>query len=69
MPQGQVEVVPADGLTTRQRLCVVLRHLDGLSVVETARLMECSEGTVKSTTSDALRALRARLVPTEKQEA
>lgn len=58
-------------LADRQRLCVVLRHLEGLSVAETATLMRCSEGTVKSTTSDALRLLRADLVdegPTARTE-
>jgi RNA polymerase sigma-70 factor (sigma-E family) len=48
-------------LPTRQRMAVVLRHLEDLPVVEVARLMGCSEGTVKSTTSDGLRALRAAL--------
>lgn len=48
-------------LAPRQRMCVVLRHLEGLSVKETAALMRCSEGTVKSTTSDALRLLRGWL--------
>lgn len=48
-------------LPTRQRMAVVLRHLEDLPVSEVARLMQCSEGTVKSTTSDGLRALRASL--------
>jgi RNA polymerase sigma-70 factor (sigma-E family) len=48
-------------LPRRQRLAVVLRHLEDLPVAEVARLMACSEGTVKSTTSDGLRALRASL--------
>jgi RNA polymerase sigma-70 factor (sigma-E family) len=50
-----------DALPTRQRMAVVLRHLEDLPVAEVARLMQCSEGTVKSTTSDGLRALRASL--------
>lgn len=48
-------------LPARQRLAVVLRHLEGLSVRETAQAMGCSEGTVKSHTSDGLRALRVQL--------
>lgn len=45
-------------LTARQRTCVVLRHLEGLTVAETAVAMGCSEGTVKSTTSDAIASMR-----------
>lgn len=45
-------------LTDRQRTCVVLRHLEGLTVAETAAAMGCSEGTVKSTTSEAIARMR-----------
>lgn len=48
-------------LTKRQRACVVLRHLEGLSVAETALAIGCSQGTVKSTTSDALARMRTHL--------
>lgn len=54
-------------LPRRQRMAVVLRHLEDLPVAEVARLMGCSEGTVKSTTSDGLRALRAALDPVATQ--
>ena len=53
--------VALSALPERQRMAVVLRHLEDLSVAEVARLMGCSEGTVKSTTSDGLRALRSSL--------
>ena len=54
-------------LPPRQRMAVVLRHLEDLSVDEVARLMNCSTGTVKSTTNAALRALRV-LLPTHAME-
>ncbi|GAB3076654.1 SigE family RNA polymerase sigma factor [Pedococcus soli] len=73
---GEHQVAPAEGvddrldlraalgsLPPRQRMAVVLRHLEDLPVAEVAVLMACSEGTVKSTTSDGLRALRAVLTP------
>jgi RNA polymerase sigma-70 factor (ECF subfamily) len=46
-------------LSPRQRLAVDCFYFVGLSVVETAAVMRCSEGTVKSTLSDA----RGRLRP------
>jgi RNA polymerase sigma-70 factor (sigma-E family) len=55
-------------LAPRQRLAVVLRHLEDLPVAEVAQLMGCSEGTVKSTTSDGLRALRSVLHRVDEQE-
>lgn len=48
-------------LPTRMRAAVVLRHLDGLSVVETAAVLGCSTGTVKSQTARGLDHLRAAL--------
>ena len=45
-------------LPPQQRATVVLRHLEGLSVAETAREMRISEGTVKSHTARGLDALR-----------
>jgi len=48
-----------DRLSARQRLAVDCFYYAGLSVAETAAVMGCAEGTVKSTLSDA----RARLRP------
>ena len=44
-------------LPARQRATVVLRYLEGMSERETAAVMQCSEGTVKSQTARALTAL------------
>jgi RNA polymerase sigma-70 factor (sigma-E family) len=48
-------------LPARQRATVVLRYLEGMSERETAAVMRCSEGTVKSQTARALHALAGRL--------
>lgn len=45
-------------LPPRQRACVVLRYYEDLSERDTASLMGCSVGTVKSQTSRAIRRLR-----------
>ncbi|MCC2333897.1 sigma-70 family RNA polymerase sigma factor [Cellulomonas wangsupingiae] len=70
-------------LAPRERACVVLRHLEDLSVHETAVLLRLSDGAVKRYTADGVRALQAllgvrapdperagvrvRLVPTEEE--
>ena len=50
-------------LGPRQRAVVVLRHWLDLDVSETARLLGCSTGTVKSQNSKALHHLREALAP------
>jgi RNA polymerase sigma-70 factor (sigma-E family) len=59
-------------LPPRQRAVVVLRYYEDLSEAQTAEVMDCAVGTVKSQVSQGLRRLReqlgadaARLLPTE----
>ncbi|MEV8371159.1 SigE family RNA polymerase sigma factor [Kribbella sp. NPDC056861] len=48
-------------LPPRQRAAVVLRYYEDLTEAQTAEVLDCSIGTVKSQVSDALKKLRARL--------
>ncbi len=50
-------------LPRQQRLCVVLRYLEDLSVAEIAATLGVAEGTVKSNLHDARARLRAHLDP------
>ncbi|MEU4192897.1 SigE family RNA polymerase sigma factor [Kribbella sp. NPDC026611] len=53
------EVLAAlDLLPARQRACVVLRYYEDLSVEQTAQILGCSEGTVRSQASRGLDTLR-----------
>jgi RNA polymerase sigma factor (sigma-70 family) len=49
------------GLAERQRLAVELHYFVGLNIDETAAVMACASGTVKSTLSDARARLRQLL--------
>jgi len=55
-------------LPERQRTCVVLRYFEELDVRETAAVLRCSEGTVKSQTSRALATLRAMFEDADRDE-
>jgi len=48
-------------LPLRQRATVILRYLEGMSERETAAVLGCSEGTVKSQSARALGTLRSSL--------
>jgi RNA polymerase sigma-70 factor (sigma-E family) len=48
-------------LPLRQRVCLVLRYYEDLSERDTAAVLGCSIGTVKSTTSRAIARLRKEL--------
>jgi RNA polymerase sigma-70 factor (sigma-E family) len=68
VPDQAAAVVERDALVaalrllpTRQRATLVLRFWDGLSVEETATILGCAPGTVKSNTSKGLAGLRAIL--------
>jgi RNA polymerase sigma-70 factor (sigma-E family) len=45
-------------LAPRQRACVVLRYYEDLSIEQTAEILNCSQGTVKSQAARGLETLR-----------
>ncbi|WP_374971156.1 SigE family RNA polymerase sigma factor [Terrabacter sp. BE26] len=49
------------GLPTQQRAAIVLRYYEDLTEAQTAEVLGCSVGTVKSHTSRAITALRTRM--------
>jgi RNA polymerase sigma-70 factor (sigma-E family) len=72
VPDATDDIARRDGLlrallelSHQQRATVVLRYLEGLSQAETARVLGCSEGTVKSQSSRALATLRKYMDRTE----
>ncbi len=50
-------------LPARQRAAIVLRHYQDFSEAQTAAVMGCTVGTVKSTVSTGLQRLRAQMTP------
>jgi RNA polymerase sigma factor (sigma-70 family) len=53
-------------LSPRQRAAVILRHHYGLSTRETARVLRCKEGTVKSLLARGRDAVRETVAPEER---
>lgn len=62
LPGLQRDVVAAlRSLSPRQRACVVLRHVEDLSIADTAAQLGLSHGSVKRYTADGTAALQRRL--------
>ena len=74
VPTHQLLTAHLRGLPPRQRAAIVLRFYEDLSLAQTAELMGCSVGAVKSHVSVGLSRLRERmgpeldLVPGEEEE-
>lgn len=49
-----------DGMPARRRLAFVLRHVEGMEVVEAARMMDVSESTIKREARKARKAIELR---------
>ena len=60
VPAREALLMALRELPPRQRACVVLRYFEDLSVHDTALVLGCHEGTVKSQTARALDSLRAQ---------
>jgi RNA polymerase sigma-70 factor (sigma-E family) len=74
VPTYQLLIAHLRGLPPRQRAAIVLRFYEDLNLAQTAELMGCSVGAVKSHVSVGLSRLRERLgpeldlVPTSEEE-
>jgi RNA polymerase sigma-70 factor (sigma-E family) len=55
------------GLTPRQRTVLVLRYFDDLSEIETAQMLGCTVGTVKSHAARGLARLREAVSPEDRR--
>jgi RNA polymerase sigma factor (sigma-70 family) len=61
-PEAYVRKVMVNAvISARQRAVVVLRYYEDLTETETAEVLGCAVGTVKSQAHDAIRALRRGL--------
>jgi RNA polymerase sigma-70 factor (sigma-E family) len=60
-PVNDVLAQALERVPPRQRAAIILRYWSQLSVTETAKIMRCSEGNVKSQSARGLDALRAAL--------
>jgi RNA polymerase sigma-70 factor (sigma-E family) len=63
-----VMLTALNGLSPRQRACVVLRYYQDLPVAQVASALGVAEGTVKRYLSEAMTRLAARLSPTGSRE-
>jgi RNA polymerase sigma-70 factor (sigma-E family) len=61
VPESQAVRAALASLPAGMRAAVVLRHWADFSVAETARMLNCSEGTVKSQTAKGISRLREAL--------
>lgn len=67
--ESEVLLAALRALPERQRAAVVLRHWCDLSEAQTAEVMGCSVGTVKSSTARGLARLRTALAPADGADA
>jgi RNA polymerase sigma-70 factor (ECF subfamily) len=49
-----------DGMPARRRLAFVLRHIEGMEVIEAARVLAVSESTIKREARKARKAIELR---------
>ncbi len=56
-----------DELPEEQRMAIILRYLEDMPVADIARVMECSEGTVKSRLNYGRKSIKAKVLELEKK--